>query len=100
MTSLVKRFLAIVGLLSVVQSGLAEHVKSWGDLSKPGSYFAQTQTRFGIPLIRRELIVKYPQVSFKCLMTCCRRFQIKHFVNSRILLRKLKSEGFPWKRIL
>lgn len=67
MTSFIKQFLAIVGLLCVVQSGIAtevDHVKSWGDLSKPGSYFSEIKTKVALPLLHRDFTVSYPQVNF------------------------------------
>lgn len=66
MTSSIVSLLTIVGLVCALQSVVAsevDHVKSWGDLSKAGSYFSQIETRVGIPLIHRDITVSYPEVS-------------------------------------
>lgn len=67
MTSSIVSLLTIVGLVCALQSVVAsevDHVKSWGDLSKAGSYLSQIETRVGIPLIHREITISYPEVCF------------------------------------
>lgn len=79
MFSSVKQLVIIVGLVCVVRSANAtnvDHVKSWGDLSKPGSHFTEMETKVAIPFIRREYIFDYPEVSvnqFPYIVLCRRK---------------------------
>lgn len=63
----IKILSTIVGLICIIEIGLADdvdHVKIWGDLSKPGSYLTQIETKFGIPFNHREITISYPDVGF------------------------------------
>lgn len=57
----------IVGVICVIEISLAndvDHVKTWGDLSKPGSYLTQIESKVGIPFFHRKFTISYPDVSF------------------------------------
>lgn len=66
MTSHVIQFLAIVGLLCVLQISIdaagVEHEGSWGDLSDGRAVFYRDKSKVAIPFVKRETDVAFPEV--------------------------------------
>lgn len=68
MTSHGIKFLAVVGLLCVLQIAIdaagVENEGSWGDLSEGRAVFYRTKSKVGIPFMKRESDLAFPEVRF------------------------------------